>query len=95
MKDGKATGEYEDFLAGFVTPEGNVGAAQAGVAVAKDGSLMVTDDGWERSGGSLSPARSEMAAANSQATRFLSGHGIILWRWAAATGVRRRLLDQL
>ena len=24
LKDGKATGEYEDFLVGFVTPEGNV-----------------------------------------------------------------------
>lgn len=45
MKDGKATGEYEDFLVGFVTPEGNVWGRPAGVAVAKDGSLMVTDDG--------------------------------------------------
>jgi glucose/arabinose dehydrogenase len=45
MKDGKATGEYEDFLVGFVTKEGNVWGRPAGVAVAKDGSLMVTDDG--------------------------------------------------
>jgi len=45
MKDGKATGEFEDFLVGFVTPEGNVWGRPAGVAVAKDGSLMVTDDG--------------------------------------------------
>ncbi len=45
MKDGKATGEYEDFLVGFVTPEGNVWGRPAGVAVAQDGSLMVTDDG--------------------------------------------------
>jgi glucose/arabinose dehydrogenase len=45
MKDGKATGEYEDFLVGFVTPEGNVWGRPVGVAVAKDGSLMVTDDG--------------------------------------------------
>jgi glucose/arabinose dehydrogenase len=45
MKDGKATGEYEDFLVGFVTPEGNIWGRPAGVAVAKDGSLMVTDDG--------------------------------------------------
>ena len=42
---GKATGEYEDFLVGFVTPEGNVWGRPVGVAVAKDGSLMVTDDG--------------------------------------------------
>jgi glucose/arabinose dehydrogenase len=45
MKDGKATGEYEDFLVGFVTMEGNVWGRPVGVAVAKDGSLMVTDDG--------------------------------------------------
>ena len=45
MKDGKATGEFEDFLVGFVTEEGNVWGRPVGVAVAKDGSLMVTDDG--------------------------------------------------
>jgi glucose/arabinose dehydrogenase len=45
MKDGKATGEYEDFLVGFVTPEGNVWGRPVGVTVAKDGSLLVTDDG--------------------------------------------------
>lgn len=45
IKDGKATGEYEDFLVGFVTPEGNVWGRPVGVAVAKDGALLVTDDG--------------------------------------------------
>jgi glucose/arabinose dehydrogenase len=45
MRDGKATGEFEDFLVGFVTKEGNVWGRPVGVAVAKDGSLMVTDDG--------------------------------------------------
>ncbi len=44
-KDGKATGEYEDFLVGFVTEDGNVWGRPVGVAVAKDGALMVTDDG--------------------------------------------------
>jgi glucose/arabinose dehydrogenase len=44
MKDGKATGEYEDFLVGFVTKDGNVWGRPVGVAAAKDGSLMVTDD---------------------------------------------------
>lgn len=44
MKDGKATGEYEDFLVGFVTNDGNVWGRPVGVAVAKDGSLLVTDD---------------------------------------------------
>jgi glucose/arabinose dehydrogenase len=45
MKNGKATGEYEDFLTGFVTADGNVWGRPVGVAVAKDGSLFVTDDG--------------------------------------------------
>ena len=45
MKDGKATGEYEDFLVGFVTKEGRVWGRPVGVAEAKDGSLLVTDDG--------------------------------------------------
>jgi glucose/arabinose dehydrogenase len=58
MKDGKATGEYEDFLVGFVTKEGNVWGRPVGVAVAKDGALLVTDDGsntvWRVS---ASPAR--------------------------------------
>ena len=45
MRDGKATGEYEDFLVGFVTPDGDVWGRPVGVAVAKDGALMVTDDG--------------------------------------------------
>ncbi len=45
LDDGKAKGEYEDFLTGFVTPDGNAWGRPVGVAVAPDGSLMVTDDG--------------------------------------------------
>jgi glucose/arabinose dehydrogenase len=45
LDHGKAHGEYEDFLTGFVTPDGNVWGRPVGVAVAADGSLMVTDDG--------------------------------------------------
>jgi glucose/arabinose dehydrogenase len=45
LKDGKATGEYEDFVTGFVTPDGQVWGRPVGVAVAPDGSLMVSDDG--------------------------------------------------
>lgn len=44
VEKGAATGEYEDFLVGFVTPDGNVWGRPVGVATAKDGSLMVTDD---------------------------------------------------
>ena len=48
VKDGAPTGEYEDFLTGFVTPEGDVWGRPVGVAVAADGSLLVTDDGGEK-----------------------------------------------
>ena len=45
LKDGRATGEYEDFLTGFVTSTGEVWGRPVGVTVAKDGSLLVSDDG--------------------------------------------------
>jgi glucose/arabinose dehydrogenase len=45
MKNGHATGEYEDFLTGFVLPDGTVWGRPVGVAEAKDGSLFVSDDG--------------------------------------------------
>jgi glucose/arabinose dehydrogenase len=41
----KATGEYEDFLTGFVLPDGKVWGRPVGIVVAKDGSLLVSDDG--------------------------------------------------
>jgi len=42
---GHASGEYEDFLTGFVLPDGNVWGRPVGIAVAADGSLLVSDDG--------------------------------------------------
>ena len=45
MKDGRATGEYEDFLTGFELPDGTVWGRPVGVAQASDGSLFVSDDG--------------------------------------------------
>ena len=45
MKNGKATGEYEDFLTGFTVGDGGVWGRPVGVTVAKDGSLFVSDDG--------------------------------------------------
>jgi glucose/arabinose dehydrogenase len=41
----KATGEYEDFLTGFVLPDGRVWGRPVSVTAAPDGSLLVTDDG--------------------------------------------------
>jgi glucose/arabinose dehydrogenase len=45
LEAGAATGEYEDFLTGFVTAEGQVWGRPVGVAVASDGALLVSDDG--------------------------------------------------
>ena len=45
LKNGRATGEYVDFLTGFVTAEGEVWGRPVGVAVGQDASLFVTDDG--------------------------------------------------
>ncbi len=42
---GRASGSYEDFLTGFVVDNGHVWGRPVGVAVAQDGSLLVTDDG--------------------------------------------------
>lgn len=61
MKNGKATGEYEDFVTGFVTEDENVWGRPVGVAVANDGSLIFSDDGsnsiWRVSyGGEKQPA---------------------------------------
>jgi glucose/arabinose dehydrogenase len=44
-KSGKPTGEYEDFMTGFVISDKQVWGRPKGLAVAKDGSLLVTDDG--------------------------------------------------
>ena len=45
MKDGHATGEYEDFLTGFTAARRNSLGPAVGVTEAKDGSLFVSDDG--------------------------------------------------
>jgi glucose/arabinose dehydrogenase len=44
MKDGKPTGEYEDFVTGFVVNDSQVWGRPVGIAVAKDGSLLVSED---------------------------------------------------
>jgi glucose/arabinose dehydrogenase len=46
MRDGRATGEYEDFVTGFVGgPNGDVWGRPTGLMVANDGSLLMSDDG--------------------------------------------------
>jgi glucose/arabinose dehydrogenase len=45
VENGKPTGAYQDFMTGFVTANGAVWGRPVGVAEAKDGSLLVSDDG--------------------------------------------------
>ncbi len=45
LSQGKASGIYQDFLTGFVLPNGDVWGRPVGVTTAPDGSLMITDDG--------------------------------------------------
>jgi glucose/arabinose dehydrogenase len=45
FKDGKPTGEYQDFATGFVLPDGSVWGRPVGLAVGKDGSLFISEDG--------------------------------------------------
>ncbi|HXR85690.1 MAG TPA: sorbosone dehydrogenase, partial [Stellaceae bacterium] len=45
LQDGKAIGQYEDFMTGFVNADANVWGRPVGVAVAPDGSLLMSDDG--------------------------------------------------
>ena len=42
-----AGGEYQDFLTGFVLPDGQPWGRPVGVAVAHDGALLFTDDGGD------------------------------------------------
>jgi hypothetical protein len=44
IKDGVPTGEYQDFLTGFVVDDAQVWGRPVGVAVAGDGALLVADD---------------------------------------------------
>jgi glucose/arabinose dehydrogenase len=45
LKDGAPTGEYEDFVTGFVVDDNRVWARPVGVAVAHDGALLISEDG--------------------------------------------------
>jgi glucose/arabinose dehydrogenase len=62
-KDCVPTGEYEDFVTGFVINDSTVWGRPVGVAVAKDGALLVSEDGngtiWRisYSGRAAPPAR--------------------------------------
>jgi glucose/arabinose dehydrogenase len=45
LEDGEPTGEYEDFVTGFVLNDSEVWGRPVGVTVARDGALLVSEDG--------------------------------------------------
>ena len=45
MKEGVPTGEYDDFVTGFIVDDGNAWGRPVSAAVLTDGSLLVSDDG--------------------------------------------------
>jgi glucose/arabinose dehydrogenase len=45
MKDGVPTGDYEDFLTGFIVDDGNAWGRPVATTVLHDGSLLMSDDG--------------------------------------------------
>jgi len=45
LKNGVPTGEYEDFVTGFVINDREVWGRPVGVAVARDGALLISEDG--------------------------------------------------
>ncbi|HEX9470340.1 MAG TPA: sorbosone dehydrogenase family protein [Bradyrhizobium sp.] len=45
LKDGIPTGEYQDFVTGFVIDDSAVWGRPVGVAIAHDGALLVSEDG--------------------------------------------------
>ncbi|HET8749016.1 MAG TPA: sorbosone dehydrogenase family protein, partial [Ramlibacter sp.] len=44
MQGGKPTGEYQDFMTGFLVDNDSAWGRPAGVAVTRDGALLVSDD---------------------------------------------------
>jgi glucose/arabinose dehydrogenase len=45
MKNGDPTGDYEDFLTGFVVDDSHVWGRPVATAELKDGSLLMSEDG--------------------------------------------------
>jgi glucose/arabinose dehydrogenase len=45
LENGRSNGVYQDFLTGFVTPDGQPWGRPVGITIGQDGSMLVTDDG--------------------------------------------------
>ena len=73
---GRASGEYEDFLTGFVVDNGHVWGRPVGITVAQDGSLLVSDDGsnsiWRISYSQTTSTKGKVERDRSHATTSAS-----------------------
>jgi glucose/arabinose dehydrogenase len=45
IENGEPTGEYIDFMTGFIADDGNAWGRPVAITVAQDGSLLLSDDG--------------------------------------------------
>jgi glucose/arabinose dehydrogenase len=73
---GRASGEYEDFVTGFVVDNRYAWGRPVGITVAQDGSLLVTDDGsnsiWRIS---YTGTTSKSANERNHASHSAASHG--------------------
>ena len=85
LDHGVPTGEYDDFLTGFVVDNRNVWGRPVGVAVAHDGALLVTEDGNGTSGASPTgrPKLRRLLPGRREPTRPAGGRSARLQRQAA------------
>jgi hypothetical protein len=81
VKDGVPTGEYEDFVTGFVIDDASVWGRPVGGTQAKDGALIFSEDGkgtlWRVSRTSRASANqgsSEWRIANREWRHYISCH---------------------
>jgi hypothetical protein len=75
LKNGQPTGEYEDFLTGFVISDRTVWARPVGVDVAKDGACSLAKTATARSG--VSPTAAGECRSTGWRAQLPSVHGLI------------------
>ena len=103
VQDGAPTGEYEDFATGFVINDSEVWGRPVGVAVDKDGALLVSEDAsgtiWritysgKAAAGALSSRSRNACHRNPWTAPGVSGRepgpdGIQIWHFSQATYCR-------
>ncbi len=97
VQDGAPTGEYEDFATGFVINDSEVWGRPVGVAVDKDGALLVSEDAsgtiWRITYSGKAEQRSEPRGRNRRTAPGVSAWepgpgGIQIWQFSQASYCR-------